>query len=214
MNRGIKKYFLAGLLVWLPLAITIWVLLWLVGLLDSVFFAVLGAMDALIPGLHGLVQQLRAVPGLGVILVGLAVFTTGVLVTNMFGQWWVRQWDKLFQRIPVVRSIYTAVKQVSDTLFSGSGHAFSKALLIQYPRQGVWTIAFLTGRPSAEVAGHVGADLLSVYVPTTPNPTSGFFLMLPRADTIELAMSVDDALKYIISMGVVVPGGPAHPDVR
>jgi len=112
-------------------------------------------------------------------------------------------------RIPVVRSIYTSVKQVADTLFSGSGHAFSKALLVQYPRQGSWTIAFLTGKPGGEVATHLVADFVSVYVPTTPNPTSGFFLMMPRADVIELKMSVDDALKYVISMGVVVPGGPA-----
>jgi uncharacterized membrane protein len=112
-------------------------------------------------------------------------------------------------RIPVVRSIYTSVKQVADTLFSGSGNAFSKALLVQYPRQGSWTIAFLTGTPGGEVAKHLGQPMVSVYVPTTPNPTSGFFLMMPKADVIELEMSVDDALKYIISMGVVVPGGPA-----
>jgi uncharacterized membrane protein len=123
----------------------------------------------------------------------------------MFGQWWLRQWDRLMHRIPVVRSIYASVKQVSDTLFSGSGQAFSKALLIQYPRQGAWTIAFLTGRPGGEVARHLDGDYLSVYVPTTPNPTSGFFLMVPRADVVELKMTVDEALKYVISMGVVVP---------
>ena len=112
-------------------------------------------------------------------------------------------------RIPVVRSIYTSVRQVADTLFSGSGNAFSKALLVQYPRQGSWTIAFLTGTPGGEVASHFDQPLVSVYVPTTPNPTSGFFLMMPKADVIELDMSVDDALKYIISMGVVVPGASA-----
>ena len=214
MKRRIQQYFITGLLVWLPLAITVWVLLWLVGMLDSVFLLVLGAADSVIPGMHALAEKLRGVPGLGVILVGVAVFFTGVFVTNMFGQWWVRQWDKLFQRIPVVRSIYTAVKQVADTLFSGSGKAFSKALLIQYPRQGAWTIAFLTGSPGGEVASHLVGEYVSVYVPTTPNPTSGFFLMVPRQDVVELTMSVDDALKYVISMGVVVPGGPSDPGIH
>ena len=214
MKRRIQQYFITGLLVWLPLAITVWVLLWLVGMLDSVFLLVLGAADSVIPGMHALAEKLRGVPGLGVILVGIAVFFTGAFVTNMFGQWWVRQWDRLFQRIPVVRSIYTAVKQVADTLFSGSGKAFSKALLIQYPRQGAWTIAFLTGSPGGEVAKHLVGEYVSVYVPTTPNPTSGFFLMVPRQDVVELAMSVDDALKYIISMGVVVPGGPSDPNIQ
>ena len=214
MKRRIQRYFVAGLLVWLPLAITVWVLLWLVGVLDGLFLWLLSAADALIPGMHSLAESLRGVPGLGVVLVGTAVFATGVFVTNMFGQWWVRQWHWLFERIPVVRSIYSAVKQVSDTLFSGSGHAFSKALLIQYPRQGLWTLAFLTGQPGGEVARHLPGDCVSVYVPTTPNPTSGFFLMLPRADVIELTMTVDEALKYIISMGVVVPGGPFNQNIK
>jgi len=209
MKHHLKQYFITGLLVWLPLAITVWVLLWLVGMLDGIFLAVLGAAHAVIPGVDLLADRLRGVPGLGVILVTIVIFGTGVFVANMFGQWWVRQWDKLFTRIPVVRSIYTGVKQVADTLFSGSGNAFSKALLVQYPRQGAWTIAFLTGQPGGEVAGHLAGDYVSVYVPTTPNPTSGFFLMMPRADVVELQMSVDDALKYIISMGVVVPDGGA-----
>jgi uncharacterized membrane protein len=207
MKRRIQQYFITGLLVWLPMGITVWILMWLMGMLDGIFLAVLGAADAVIPGIHGIVERLRNVPGLGVILVAVVIFSTGVFVANMFGQWWVGQWDKLMNRIPVVRSIYTSVKQVADTLFSGSGHAFSKALLIQYPRQGSWTIAFLTGKPGGEVAAHLSDDYVSVYVPTTPNPTSGFFLMMPRSDVVELKMSVDDALKYIISMGVVVPGG-------
>ena len=209
MKRRIQQYFITGLLVWLPMGITVWILMWLVGMLDGIFLAVLRAADAVIPGVHLLAEELRNVPGLGVILVAVVIFSTGVFVANMFGQWWVRQWDTLMNRIPVVRSIYTSVKQVADTLFSGSGHAFSKALLVQYPRHGSWTIAFLTGKPGGEVAAHLAADFVSVYVPTTPNPTSGFFLMMPRADVIELKMSVDDALKYVISMGVVVPGGPS-----
>ena len=207
--RRLRQYFITGLLVWLPMGITVWVLMWLVGLLDGIFLAVLLAADTLIPGMHKLAEFLRGVPGLGVILVALVIFATGVFVANMFGQWWLRQWDALMNRIPVVRSIYTSVKQVADTLFSGSGNAFSKALLVQYPRQGSWTIAFLTGTPGGEVAKHLEQAMVSVYVPTTPNPTSGFFLMMPKADVIELDMSVDDALKYIISMGVVVPGSAA-----
>lgn len=209
MKRRLQQYFITGLLVWLPMGVTVWILLWLMGLLDGIFLAVLTAADALIPGIHLITEKLRHIPGLGVILVAVVIFATGVFVANMFGQWWVRQWDSLMNRIPVVRSIYTSVKQVADTLFSGSGHAFSKALLVQYPREGSWTIAFLTGRPGGEVAQHLAGDFVSVYVPTTPNPTSGFFLMMPRADIVELSMSVDDALKYIISMGVVVPGGAA-----
>jgi uncharacterized membrane protein len=123
----------------------------------------------------------------------------------------LRQWDRVLGKIPIVKSIYNSVKQVSDTLFSSSGNAFREAVLVQYPRQGSWTIAFVTGRPGGEVAAQLPADMLSVYVPTTPNPTSGFFLMIPRADVIELKMSVDQALKYVISMGVVVPPPPAAP---
>ena len=204
MSR-LRQYFITGLLVWLPMGVTVWVLLWLVGILDSIFLAVLAGAEALLPGLTPLADQLRRIPGLGVILVAVVVLGTGLFVANMFGQWWLRQWERLMQRIPVVRSIYSSVKQVSDTLFSGSGQAFSTALLVQYPRQGAWTIAFLTGQPGGEVARHLDGDYLSVYVPTTPNPTSGFFLMVPRGDVVELKMSVDEALKYVISMGVVVP---------
>jgi uncharacterized membrane protein len=205
MMSRLRQYFITGLLVWLPMGVTVWVLLWLVGILDSIFLGVLAAAEALLPGLGALAERLRHIPGLGVILVAIVILGTGLFVANMFGQWWLRQWDRLMTRIPVVRSIYSSVKQVSDTLFSGSGQAFSKALLVQYPRQGAWTIAFLTGKPGGEVARHLGGDFVSVYVPTTPNPTSGFFLMVPRADVIELKMSVDEALKYVISMGVVVP---------
>ena len=219
MMSRLRQYFITGLLVWLPVGVTVWVLLWLVGILDSIFLGVLAAVEAVVPGLTPLADQLRRIPGLGVILVAVVVVSTGLFVANMFGQWWLRQWDRLMTRIPVVRSIYSSVKQVSDTLFSGSGQAFSKALLIQYPRQGAWTIAFLTGKPGGEVARHLDGDYISVYVPTTPNPTSGFFLMVPRADVVELKMSVDEALKYIISMGVVVPplreprpAEPALPD--
>ncbi len=214
MITRLRHYFITGLLVWLPMAVTIWVLTWLYGLLDGVFVSVLGAANAVLPGLHGLAEALRAIPGFGVLSVTVFLVVSGVFVANIFGQWWLRQWDKMMNRIPVVRSIYTSVKQVSDTLFSGSGNAFSKALLIRYPHTEAWAMAFLTGQPGGEVASKLGGDYVSVFIPTTPNPTSGFFMMLPRHHVSELDMSVDNALKYIISMGVVVPDGPANPAVQ
>ena len=208
----IKKYLLTGLLVWLPLAITLWVLLWLVGLLDGILGGFLTGVSALAPQSSlRFVTQLRGIPGLGVVLVFLALLLTGALVTNVAGRWWLAQWDRLFTHIPVFKSIYNSVKKVSDTLFSSNGNAFRTAMLVQYPRAGVWTIAFQTGSPSGEVAGHLGPDFVSVYVPTTPNPTSGFFLMLPRSEVIELSMSVDEALTYVISMGSVAPTSALAP---
>jgi uncharacterized membrane protein len=200
----VKKYILAGLLVWLPLAITIWVLSWVLGSLDGVFEGMLSASQAVLPeAARENIESLRHVPGLGPLLMVAGLLLTGVFAANFVGQWWLRQWDQLMGKIPIVKSIYNSVKQVSDTLFSSNGNAFREAVLVQYPRQGSWTIAFVTGTPGGEVASHFSEDFVSVYVPTTPNPTSGFFLMMPRADVRELKMSVDEALKYVISMGVV-----------
>jgi uncharacterized membrane protein len=202
----VKKYIVAGLLVWLPLAITIWVLSWLLGAMNGVFASVLSLTQAVLPeSASAGIERLRRVPGLGVLVLGGGLLLTGMFVTNIFGQWSVRQWDRLMQKIPIFKSIYSSVKQVSDTLFSSNGQAFREAVLVQYPRQGSWTIAFVTGKPGGEVATQLTGEYVSVYVPTTPNPTSGFFLMMPRADVIELKMSVDEALKYVISMGVVAP---------
>jgi uncharacterized membrane protein len=202
----VKKYLLAGLLVWLPLAITIWVLHSVLGVLDGVFGWMLSASQAVLPeGARAPIEMLREIPGLGVIVMVVGLLLTGAFATNFIGQWSLKQGSRVLNKIPIVKSIYSSVKQVSDTLFSSSGNAFREAVLIQYPRAGSWTIAFVTGRPGGEAAQHLHGDYLSVYVPTTPNPTSGFFLMLPRADVIVLQMSVDEALKYVISMGVVAP---------
>ena len=203
-----KKYLIAGLLVWLPLAITVWVLLWVLGIMDGVFAWFLTGSQAVLPqSAFAPIEALRRVPGLGVVVMLTAVLLTGVFAANIFGQWWLNRADRVLHNIPIVRSIYSSVKQVSDTLFSSSGNAFREAVLVQYPREGSWTIAFVTGRPGGEVAEHLDPErYVSVYVPTTPNPTSGFFLMLPKSDVVELEMSVDVALKYIISMGVVAPG--------
>jgi uncharacterized membrane protein len=210
----VRKHLITGLLAWMPLAITIWVLLWVLGLMDGMFSWLLSLSQAVLPEkMREGLEALRHVPGLGVVVLLVVLWLTGLFVANIFGQWFLRQWDRLLNKIPIVKSIYSSVKQVSDTLFSSSGNAFREAVLVQYPRTGSWTIAFVTGAPSGEVARHLGAPHVSVYVPTTPNPTSGFFLMMPRAEVVPLAMSVDEALKYIISMGVVAPPPPAPPRV-
>jgi len=196
-----KKYFITGLLIWVPLAITVWVLHLIVSTMDQSLLFVPAALRP--ENLFGV-----AVPGIGVVVTLLVILITGVLATNILGQRLLLFWEGVLARIPIVKSIYYSVKQVSDTLFSSSGVAFRRALLVQYPRQGMWTIGFMTGQPGGDAARHLPGDFVSVYVPTTPNPTSGFFLMLPRVDVIELDMSVDEALKYIISMGVVTPPAP------
>ena len=202
-----KKYLLAGLLVWMPLAITIWVLHSALGLMDGVFGSMITAVQTVVPWgpLREALDGLRPIRGLGVIVMVAGLLLTGMFATNIFGQWALRQGHRVLSHIPIVKSIYSSVKQVSDTLFSSNGNAFREAVLVQYPREGAWTIAFVTGKPGGEAAIHLSGDYLSVYVPTTPNPTSGFFLMVPRADVIVLQMSVDEALKYVISMGVVAP---------
>ncbi len=194
----LRSYFVTGLLIWVPLVITLWVLNLIVSTMDQSLQLLPAEMQPeLIFG--------RRVPGVGVVLTVVVIFLTGLLTRNILGQGLLRVWEALLARIPIVRSIYSSVKQVSDTVLSPSGQAFRKALLVQYPRSGVWTIGFQTGTPADEVRSVVSVEMVSVYVPTTPNPTSGFFLMFPRHETIELDMSVDEALKYVVSMGVVAP---------
>lgn len=200
----IKRYFITGLLIWVPLVITGWVLSLIISTLDQ-------SLRLLPESIHPQNLVGFAIPGVGALLTLAMILLTGLLAANFIGQKLVGWWDKLLSRIPVVNSVYKSVKQVSDTLFAPNGNAFRKALLVQYPRQGSWTIAFLTGQPGGDLINHLDGDFVSVYVPTTPNPTSGFFLMMPARDVVELEMTVDEALKYIISMGVVAP--PPHPRV-
>jgi uncharacterized membrane protein len=193
-----RKYFITGLLILVPLAITAWVLNLVISTMDqSLLFLPERWQPRVLFGF--------AIPGLGTILTILIVFLTGLLTSNLVGNYVVRLWEQVLRRIPVVNSVYSSVKQVSDTLFSPSGNAFRKAVLVPYPHAASWTIAFLTGVPGGDVKNHLVGDYVSVYVPTTPNPTSGFFLMMARSDIVELDMSVDAALKYIVSMGVVAP---------
>jgi len=194
----LRRYFVAGLLVWIPLGITIWVLKLLVDLMDQSLLLVPEHYRS--EGLFGF-----HVPGLGIFLTLAIVLGTGALAANFFGRKVLELGHRALSRIPIVRSIYGGVKQISDTLFSPEGKAFRRAVLVRYPHPNAWTVALVTGSPEHEVAELIGPDQISVFVPTTPNITAGFFLIVPRADTIPLDMSVDDALKYIISMGVAEP---------
>ena len=194
----IRKYFFTGVLIWVPLAITLWVLRTIVGTLDQTLLLLPPEWQPVYFGVH--------IPGLGVLLTLLILLGTGAVAANFIGLRMLKFWEGVLTQIPVVNSIYTSVKQVSDTLLSSNGQAFRRALLIAYPHPGTRTIAFVTGAPSGPVQQALGdEEYISVYVPTTPNPTSGFFLMVPKKDTVELDMSVEEALKYIISMGVMTP---------
>jgi uncharacterized membrane protein len=197
-KNPIRRYFITGLLVWVPIVITVWVLSVLVGTMDQTLLLLPSAFrPETLLGVY--------IPGIGAVLTLLVIFLTGLFAANIIGQRLVRYWERVMARIPVVNSIYNGVKQVSDTLFSPTGQAFRKALLVQWPSPGMWTIAFLTGTPGGDVVNHLQGDYVSIYVPTTPNPTGGYFVMVPRSAVVELDMTVDEALKYIISMGVVAP---------
>lgn len=209
---NLRKWLFSGLLVLVPLIITLWVLDWVVSTLDQTLRILPSSWqpDQLF-GFH--------IPGLGVIFALVMVLSIGAMASNIIGNRLINWWHALLHRIPVVRSIYSGVKQISDTLFSEKGNAFRKAVLVQWPHPGLWTIGFQTGSPSGEVLAHLQAqpgaasehdEFLSVFVPTTPNPTGGYFVMVRRSDCMELQMSVDEALTYIVSMGVIAPGAPKN----
>ncbi len=195
---ALKKYFITGLLIWVPLAITFWVLSLIVRTMDQ---SLLLLPQAIHPehvlGIY--------IPGIGALLTLLVVFLTGIIAANIVGQKLVRFWESALARIPVVKSIYYSVKQVSDTLFSSSGVAFRKVLLVRYPHPEAWSVAFQTGHPARDVADMLPDEHVGVFIPTTPSPVNGFFFFVRRRDVIELDMNVDEALKYIVSMGVVAP---------
>lgn len=203
----LKRYLIAGLLIWLPLGVTVLVIRLLVNFMDKllVFIPVQYHPDTLL-GFH--------IPGLGVVLAVLIVLITGMIVANFFGRQLVTAWESLLGRIPLVRTIYHSVKQVAVTLFSPQGKSFRKVLLIEYPRKGIYTLAFQTGDAVGEVQQKTGKEVINVFVPTTPNPTSGFFIMVPEVDVQELDMSIDEALKMIMSLGVIVPGGKENPEIQ
>ncbi len=194
----LRHYLLAGLLVWLPILVTVLILKFLIDLMDTTLL--------LLP--HAIQPETLLgfnIPGLGVLLSALVLLFTGMVVTNLMGRNMVSLWERLLMRIPLVRPIYSAAKQLSETLFSGSGKSFRKVVLVEYPRPGLWTVAFLTGDGVGEAIEKTGRDLVNIFVPTTPNPTSGFFLMVPSKDLIELNMSVDAGIKLILSAGAVGP---------
>lgn len=195
---SLKKYFITGLLIWIPLVITVWVLTAIIGSMDQ-------SLRLLPESIHP--ERLLGfhIPGAGTLLTLLIVLLTGLVTANIIGQKLVKFWESLLARIPVVKSIYYSVKQVSDTLFSGSGEAFRKVLLVRYPHPEAWSVAFQTGTPPRQIGDLINDEHVSVFIPTAPSPVNGFFFFVKKSETIELDISVDDALKYIVSMGVVPP---------
>jgi uncharacterized membrane protein len=201
MTTHLRRYLITGLLVWVPLGVTLLVIKLLVDLMDQTLLLLPPAWrpEALVG---------FSIPGLGLVLSAVVVFITGMVAANVMGKRLVHFWEAVLQRIPVVRSIHTGVKQVVESLLVTGQGSFRKVLLIEYPRRGLWTLAFQTGTGAGEAQHRTGEDVINVFVPTTPNPTSGFFIMVPRREVVELEMSVDDGLKMIISAGVVVPPMP------
>lgn len=204
MFSALRRYLIAGLLVWLPLGATVLVVRLLVGFMDRTLL--------LLPAEYRPEALLGfSIPGLGLLLSLAVVVLTGFAVANLFGRKLVEAWEALLARIPLVRSVYGGAKQLAETLFSSTGQSFRKVVLVQFPHQGVWTVAFLTGTAVGEAQRKTEREVVNVYVPTTPNPTGGYFIMVPKEDVIELEMSVDEGLKMIISMGAVVPGTTRQP---
>jgi uncharacterized membrane protein len=194
----IKRYLIAGVLIWVPVGLVIAVLGVMVDLADRTLLLLPEAYqpDAFL-GFH--------IPGFGILLTFSVLLITGFVVTNYFGRKLVHLGEAILSRIPVVRSLYNGAKQVMETMLSDKGSSFNKVLLVQYPKEDIWSIAFQTNENAEEVQARTGDEVVCAFIPTTPNPTSGFLVMLPKKDVIEMEMSVDDALKMIISLGVVVP---------
>lgn len=186
----IRSYVFAGLIVWLPILLTIFIVQFIIRIFDSSM--------AFLPDSYQL-----SVPGAGILFSLVILISTGVIATNVFGQYIVKWSEYLVDKIPFVSNVYKASKQLTQTLFSNNSQAFRKAILLEYPRKGLWTIGFQTGPAVDEVTESTELDLISIFVPTTPNPTGGFFLMIPKKDVIELSMTVDEAFKIILSLGVM-----------
>jgi uncharacterized membrane protein len=201
MGAMLKKYLIPGLLIWVPLTVTLWVLDLIVSAMDRTLLLLPTAWQP--RTLFGF-----DIPGLGLVLSLLVVLLTGVLAHNFIGRQLVQWWESLLSRIPIVRSIYSSVKQVSDTMLSPKGNAFRKAVLVEFPQRGHWAIGLVVGAPGPILTRDLAPDLLTVFVPTAPNPTSGYTILVPPADVKELDITVDDALKFVISLGVVAPGEP------
>ncbi|MDP1603826.1 MAG: DUF502 domain-containing protein [Legionella sp.] len=196
ISKSLRSYILAGLVVWLPIVVTFVVLRFIIDILDTTI--------ALLPNAYQPEKLLGVnIPGFGVLLSLILLILTGIVATNILGQRLFGWGESLLSRIPLVRSIYQAAKQVIQAFFATNSQAFRKVMLIEYPRKGVWSLAFLTGTANGEIFSHTGEEMLSLFVPTTPNPTSGFLLLLPKREAIELTMTVEEALKFIISLGVM-----------
>lgn len=199
----LRTYFISGLLIWIPILVTLLVIKFLVDILSkSLLLLPANLQPDFLFGIH--------IPGVGVVLTLLIILGTGLLAGNFLGRRLMDMGDQLFGRIPLVRSVYTGVKQVTETLFTPGGQSFRKVLLVEFPHSGVWSIAFQTGEGAKEIDAALGEDsMVSFFIPTTPNPTSGFLMMAPRSKVIELDMTVDQALKFVISLGVVQPITPS-----
>jgi uncharacterized membrane protein len=198
----LRKYLIAGLLIWLPLAITLWVLDFIVTTMDRTLMVLPASLHPdQVLGVH--------IPGLGLVMSVIILLVTGALAANIIGARMFSWWESVLVKIPIVRPIYSSVKQVSDTLFASKGQSFRKVVLIEFPNRGQWTFGFIVGAPGPAIARETGGDLITVYVPTAPNPTSGYVLLVRPAEIKELDITVDDALKFHLSMGVVAPAARA-----
>jgi uncharacterized membrane protein len=206
-SQRLRRYLVAGLLIWLPIVVTIFVIKFLVGLMDGTLLLLPAAWRP--EAVLGF-----GIPGLGLLLALLVLLVTGVAVTNLVGRKLVTWWEEFMQRIPFVRSIYSGAKTFTETVFTGKGQAFKRVLLVEYPRKGIWTVGFQSGEEVAEVAHRAGKRLVCVFIPTTPNPTSGFIIMVPREDVLPLDMSVDDAMRLVFTLGVVAPPWSSAPGSR